>query len=140
MVDSKGFGHLIRNRRRQLDMTQEQLARRVGISVSYIGLLEVGRRHPSESVVSRLANILGFGFSELFFLANPRTKILVSEESNSAEPSAWAAFIADEKLRKSLNITEQEMDLLSIVALMGEVRSPRDFIFILNTIRNALGR
>ena len=140
MVVSKGFGHLIRNRRRQLDMTQEQLARRVGTSVPYIGLLEAGRRHPSERVVSRLANILGFGFSELFFLANPRTKMLVSQESNSAEPSAWAAFAKDKELRTSLNVTDQEMEILSIVALMGEVRSPRDFIFILNTIRNALGR
>jgi hypothetical protein len=31
------------------------------------------------------------------------------------------------------------METLSQVAKMGEVRAPRDFIFILNTTRHALG-
>ena len=30
--------------------------------------------------------------------------------------------------------------MLSRVALMGEINSPRDFFYILNTIRDALGR
>jgi hypothetical protein len=32
------------------------------------------------------------------------------------------------------------MEMLSRVALMGDVRSERDFIYILNSIRQALGR
>jgi hypothetical protein len=32
------------------------------------------------------------------------------------------------------------MALLSRVDMLGRVRSPRDFLFILNTIRQALGR
>jgi len=138
MVVSKGFGHLIRNRRRQLDMTQEQLARRVGISVPYIGLLEAGRRHPSERVVIKLANMLGLDARELFVLANPGTRVLASQEPNFAGPSAWESFVEDKELCNSLNITDQEMDILSRVALMGDVRSSRDFVFILNAIRNAL--
>ncbi len=50
------------------------------------------------------------------------------------------AFVKDVKVRKIHNITDQEMEILSRVAKMGEVRAPRDFIFILNTIRQALGR
>jgi hypothetical protein len=30
--------------------------------------------------------------------------------------------------------------MLSRVALMGEITSPRDFLYILNTVRYALGR
>jgi hypothetical protein len=30
--------------------------------------------------------------------------------------------------------------MLERVALLGEVRSPRDFIYILNTVRHAVGR
>jgi hypothetical protein len=30
--------------------------------------------------------------------------------------------------------------MLSRVALLGEVRSPRDFVLILNTVRHAVGR
>jgi hypothetical protein len=44
------------------------------------------------------------------------------------------------KLREIHEITDQEMETLSQVAKMGEVRAPRDFLFILNAIRQALGR
>jgi len=83
--------------------------------------------------------VLGLDPRDLFFLANPGTKVLVSQKPSSAEPSAWDAFVRDRNLHRLLNITEQEMEILSIVALMGDVRSPRDFVFILNTIRQALG-
>ena len=46
----------------------------------------------------------------------------------------------DHNLRKIHNITDQEMEALARVAMMGEVRAPREFIFILNTIRQSLGR
>jgi len=43
-------------------------------------------------------------------------------------------------VRKVHNISDQEMETLSQVAMMGEVRSSRDFVFILNSIRQSLGR
>jgi hypothetical protein len=32
------------------------------------------------------------------------------------------------------------MELLSRIALLGDVRSERDFIYVLNAVRQALGR
>jgi transcriptional regulator with XRE-family HTH domain len=139
MIDDKGFAQIIRNRRRQLDLTQEDVARRIGTSVAYIAHLEAGRRHPSEKVVISLAEVLGLDPRELFFLANPETRDLVSP-TTSSKASAWDAFSADQILRKVHGITGSEMETLSQIALMGEVRSSRDFIFILNTIRHALGK
>jgi len=83
---------------------------------------------------------MGLDVRELFFLANPGTRVLVSQEPSSTGPSAWQAFASDQNLRKLQNITEQEMETLSRVAMMGDVRSPRDFIFILNAIRQALSK
>jgi hypothetical protein len=54
--------------------------------------------------------------------------------------SAWDSFAKDENLRKLHNITDQELQTLSQVALMGEVRRAHDFIHILIAIRQALGR
>ena len=54
-----------------MDLTQREVADRVGASTPYIGHLESGKRHPSEEVVARLADVLGFHCKELFFLANP---------------------------------------------------------------------
>jgi transcriptional regulator with XRE-family HTH domain len=132
------FGSVIRARRRQLDLTQEELARRIRTSVPYIGHLETGKRHPSEKIVTRLAEVLGLDARELFFLANPGTKRLISRNQESNDTSAWNAFCRDETFRKIHNISEQEMQALSGVAPLGEVRTPRDFLFILNTIRQAV--
>ncbi len=134
------FGNVIRERRRQLDLTQEEVAHRIDTSIPYVGHLEAGKRHPSEKVVIKLAKVLGLEPRELFFLANPDTKALVWRQPGSADPSAWDLFSKDTKLRKVHNINDAEMQVLSEVAMMGEVRSPRDFVFILNTIRHALGK
>ncbi len=136
--NSQRFGTVIRARRRQLDLTQEKLARRIRTSVPYVGHLETGKRHPSERTVTRLAEVLGIDARELFFLANPGTKRLISRNQESNGASAWNAFCQDETFRKIHNITDQEMQALSGVALLGEVRTPRDFLFILKTIRQAL--
>jgi transcriptional regulator with XRE-family HTH domain len=137
---TRSFGRVIRERRRQLDLNQEDVARRIKISLPYFSNLEAGKRHPSEQVVAKLANVLGLDPRELFFLANPATRTLISEEPESGTVSAWDAFVRDKKLREINNITDQEMAVLSEVAMMGDVRSPRDFLFILNCIRHALGR
>ena len=134
------FGRVIRERRRQLDLTQKQVAQRIQTSVPYIAHLETGRRHPSDQVVVRLANSLGLDARDLFLLANPKTRSLISEHPELDVPSAWNVFVKDVKLRQIHNITDQEMETLSQVSKMGEVRAPRDFLFILNTIRQALGR
>ena len=137
---TRSFGQVIRERRRQLDMTQEEVARRIRTSIPYIGHLESAKRHPSEKVLVRLAQVLGLEPRDLFFLANPGTKVLFSEEPKSRGASAWDSFAKDHNVRKVHNISDQEMETLSQVAMMGEVRSSRDFVFILNSIRQSLGR
>ncbi len=134
------FGNVVRERRRQLDLTQEDVARRIKTSVPYIGHLEAAKRHPSEKVVAKIANVLGLDPRELFFLANPRVRVLISEQPKSSGVSAWDAFVRDEKLRRIHNITDQEMAALAKVAMLGDVRSPRDFVFIFYSMRQALGR
>jgi transcriptional regulator with XRE-family HTH domain len=136
----RSFGDLIRRQRRQLNLTQEELARRIKTSVPYVGHLEAEKRHPSEKVVIKLADVLVLDRRELFFLANPATEALMSQAPAAEGTSAWATFSSDSNLRKVHNITDQELEILSEVALMGDVRSSRDFIYILTTIRHALGR
>ena len=139
-IKERSFGQVIRERRRQLDLTQEEVARRIKTSTPYVGHLESGKRHPSDKILTRLAEVLGLDRRELFFLANPRAHALLSPESESAPDSAWDDFKKDEQLRRVHNIAVDEMEILSRVALLGDVRSARDFIYILNTMRHAVGR
>ena len=92
-----------------------------------------------EKMVSRLAKVLGLDPQQLFFLANPGTQRLIFRNQESTGAASWETFRNDETLRKIHNISEQEMRVLSGVARLGEVRSPRDFLLILNTIRHVLG-
>ena len=134
------FGQVIRERRRQLDLTQQEVARRIKTSTPYVGHLEAGKRHPSDKIVSRLAEVLGLERRELFFLANPGTAELLAPRTSRKTMSAWEEFRRDDRLRRLHNVTPEEMDMMSRVALMGEINSPRDFIYILKTIRFALSR
>jgi transcriptional regulator with XRE-family HTH domain len=136
------FGEVIRKRRRELDLTQEELASRIKTSTPYVGHLESAKRHPSGKVITKLAEVLGLDNRELFFLANPHTQALLDTKPEGAEGSvtAWKQFQENEQLRRIHSITNGEMDMLSQVALLGEVQSPRDLIYILNTVRHAVGR
>ena len=136
----RNFGQVIRERRRQLDLTQEEVAHRIKTSTPYVGHLESGKRHPSDKILTRLAEVLGLDRRELFFLANPRAQALLSPETQSTTIPAWEDFRKNEQLRRVHSISNEEMEMLSRVALLGEVRSARDFIYILNTVRHAVGR
>ena len=139
-IKERSFGQVIRDRRRQLDITQEEVARRIKTSTPYVGHLESGKRHPSDKILTRLAEVLGLDSRELFFLANPRAQALLTPEDEPAPDSAWEDFRKNEQLRRVHNITNNEMEMLSRVALLGDVRSARDFIYILNTVRHAVGK
>ena len=136
----RNFGQVIRERRRQLDLTQEEVAHRIKTSTPYVGHLESGKRHPSDKILTRLAEVLGLDRRELFFLANPRAQALLSPETASSTIPAWEDFRKNGQLRRVHSISNEEMEMLSRVALLGEVRSARDFIYILNTVRHAVGR
>src|SRR5271167_4161147 len=139
-LKKRTFGQVLRDRRRQLDLTQQEVARRIKTSTPYVGHLEAGKRRPSNAVLSRLADVLGLNRRDLFILANPKVVELLGTDEAEKGNSAWVLFQRNEQLRRVLGITPQEIAILSKVAEMGEVISPRDFIFILYAVRQALGR
>src|SRR5277367_1453385 len=110
-IKERNFGLVIRERRRQLDLTQEEVARRVKTSTPYVGHLESGKRHPSDKIVTRLAEVLGLDRRELFFLANPRAQALLTPEVETAADSAWEDFRKNEQLRRIHNVTTSEMEM-----------------------------
>jgi transcriptional regulator with XRE-family HTH domain len=141
MADDKtrNFGRIIRERRRQLDLTQEEVARRIKTSIPYIGHMEAGIRRPALKFVLKLSAALKLDAVDLFLLVNPKVTSIIAEQQKSEGTSAWDAFVKDVRLRKIHNITDREMEILSEVAKMGEVLDARDFVFVLIAIRQALG-
>ncbi len=65
-MDYQKLGGTIRRIRKQLNMTQEQLAEKVGISASFLGHVERGSRKASVETLVGIANALQVGTDRLF--------------------------------------------------------------------------
>ena len=119
------FGQVIHDRRRQLDLTLQEVARRIKTSTPYVEYLESGKRHPSEKIVTRLAEVLGLDRREMFELTKPRSQAILSPEPNEDAKSAWEEFRKDEQIRRIHNISADEMEMLARVAILGGMRKIR---------------
>ena len=126
----RSFGQVIRERRRQLDLTQEEVAQKVKTSPSYVGHLESGKRHPSDLVLGPLAEVLLLDKREIFLLANPRAAALLDAKDEPGSGSVWLESGIDERTRRIQDLTDRAMEALARVAPMGKVRSKQDFIYI----------
>ena len=60
------FGRAVRKRRRELDLSQEDLAERAGLHRNYISDIERGDRNPSLENIQKLAKALATKVSALF--------------------------------------------------------------------------
>ena len=59
-------------------------------------------------------------------------------EANSAErQSAWEEFSKDERLKRVYDIKPDEMESLRHAALLGNIRSKQDFVFMLHVFRRS---
>jgi transcriptional regulator with XRE-family HTH domain len=59
------FGRAVRRRRRELDLSQEELADRAELHRTYISSIERGRMNPSLENVEKLAKALDISISAL---------------------------------------------------------------------------
>ncbi len=62
----KAIGKKIQKQRKRVEMTQEELAERIGISRAYIGFIEQGRNTPSLELLEKIAKAIKISLSELF--------------------------------------------------------------------------
>ena len=137
----KTLGQVLKTRREALCLSQRELARRLGVKASHVGYLETCRRRPSLSLLSRLADVLGLEREPLFLLAHPEAKALLtrSEPARAREPDhSWRTFSRDKALLMRNKVTKGELRVLSQVNTLGNISSPRHYLFILNAIRQAV--
>jgi len=73
-------------------------------------------------------------------LANPGARRIVERPSSQDTLSAWERFNADYTFVVLTASSTTKMEVLFRVTTIGEVRSPHEFIYILNAVRYAVGR
>lgn len=59
------LGKRIKKLRRKAGLTQEQLAEKVNVSTTHIGLVETGKRRVSLKTLQKIASVLGVKVKEL---------------------------------------------------------------------------
>jgi transcriptional regulator with XRE-family HTH domain len=139
MKSHKTLGEIVKHRRQTLDLTQRQLAQMLGVKGSHVAYLESGRRKPSLALLKRLADVLELNRLQLFLLAHPEAKSLLSSSAVPARPEdsakAWQRFISDRTLRARYHITPREIQALSHLSLLGYILTELEFLAVLTLIR-----
>ena len=136
------LGTVLKQRRGAYAYTQRELARKLGVKASHVAYLENGRRLPSLSLLSRIADTLELDKKRLFLLAHPEAQWIVGERRESSpakrREDAWRKFAGDRGTLARHKVTERELKVLKNVNMLGRVSSPGQFVFILNAIRQAV--
>jgi transcriptional regulator with XRE-family HTH domain len=141
MMKKETLGQVIKQRRENFALTQRELAAKLGVKASHIAYLENGRRRPSLSLLARIADTLDLEKQRLFLLTHPEAEALVGARREPARPKAgkqaWRQFVADRAMLSRNKVTDQELRVLQKVNMLGRVSTPKQFLFILNSIRQA---
>src|SRR5690349_9633380 len=88
MYDDMIFGQRVRQHRKELDLTQEDFAQRVGISTETVSKIERGERRPSRHVAERMAQVLELAAGDRAAFVRAARVLL----SDTPEPSQAPAF------------------------------------------------
>jgi len=142
-MKNKTLGPVLKKQREALGLTQRELARKLNVKPSHVAYLEKDRRRPSLMLLSRLAEVMGLQKEPLFLLAHPEASSLVDSSRRAPTPhrdpdQVWRDFAGNKALLARYNVKPREMKVLSQVNLLGKITAPRNFLFILNAIRQAV--
>jgi len=136
------LGKVLQKRRHELGLTQRQLAARVGVKPAHIAYLEGDRRRPSLGLLSRIAAALGLEREGLFALSHPEASRLIRPRRREKAPvgadASWLEFTRSRGLLARNRVRPRELEILAKVHLLGKVSAPRNYLFILNAIRQAI--
>jgi transcriptional regulator with XRE-family HTH domain len=136
------LGQVLKQRREAYALTQRELARKLGVKASHVAYLENGRRRPSLSLLTRLADTLELDKQRLFLLTHPEAEGILGsrrEASSAKRPeNAWRKFAGNRGMLARHKVTAEELKVLQKVSMLGRISAPSQFLFILNSIRQAV--
>ena len=138
---SKTLGQVLKRRRHELGLTQRDLAAKIGVKPAHIAYLELDRRRPSLTLLGRIADVLKLERESLFALSHPEAKTFIGAQRKAraarSKDRVWRDFKNDRQMLTGHDVSGEELKLLSQVNLLGKITAPRNFLFILNSIREA---
>lgn len=115
-------------------LKQRDVAEQLGVQASFIAFIESGRRQPSLGLLIRLADLMKVDRAKFCRDARPDLAVLL----DNRPPHQRASQPVNLGILRAAHATEAELEVLKAVQRLGRVRRPRDLLFVLNAIRQAL--
>jgi transcriptional regulator with XRE-family HTH domain len=131
------LGQLLKTWREKSSLSQREAGRRLGVSASIVSYIERGRRRPSLSLLASIADLIGIEKRRAFVLVWPEAVAMI----NAVTPkpvNPWHRFKSRRALLLHHRVTAREIKVLKQVSQLGVVANPRYFLFVLNSIRQAM--
>jgi len=82
-IHAKVAGRKLKDTRRALELTQAEVARRLGVSASYLSAVEAGRRNVTLGQLANIANAMRLGI-EVSFIRPDGTPIRTNQTDTAA--------------------------------------------------------
>ena len=121
MYDEMIFGQRVRQHRRELDLTQEDFAQRVGIATETVSKIERGERRPSKHVAERMAQVLELPDAERAAFVRAARALLSDSAETLAPPPAAALPAVAAPRRPRVNLPLPATALVGRAAELDEL-------------------
>ena len=128
------LGEILRNKRKELGLTLDEVSGKVGFSKPYLSTIETGRVHnpPSDELLLKLERVLGFETGLLLYIAHIERlppDVRQRYESSEAENKKFRQLIKDlmekkineEEFVRLLEGSEVEVDRSSLPVAPGQL-------------------
>jgi transcriptional regulator with XRE-family HTH domain len=140
MKQFETFGAILLRRRKELGLTQSQLAQRIGVQPNYIVYLEKGERKPSDRTVMKIARALELDKADLYLAANPHVReFLTINEENQIQrddlPDGLRRLLDDGELCRRLEVSDDEIAGVSQLRLRGRVTTAEQYLTLILFLR-----
>lgn len=87
----KSLGQAIRERREEKDFSVRELAKKIDVSAAFLSDVELGRRHPSEDTLAKIARALSVPVDDLKVL-DTRPAVEELRKLAASDPAFGFAF------------------------------------------------
>jgi transcriptional regulator with XRE-family HTH domain len=138
MSKDTSFGNHLNRSRERAGLSQRELAKILGVQASYLSYIEQNKRKPSLPLLLKAAFTIGIDAREAFLLVHPECESFVGPPKKTMQEDAWTRFSSNRRVLLRWRVTRSEMLFLKRLNTLGIVTDPRSFLFVLNSVRQAL--
>ena len=135
----RGFPALIYERRRELKMTQDEVARAIGVHANYVGYLEKGVRRPSAKTLAALCRVMQLDRRKVLLSLRPLFKDVVIGPADGPcggdLPESLDELRRDVPTRRRLRISDEDIRNLAVLEEFGPVRDKDGYLRFLSVMR-----